>query len=138
MADLDGHCGPLSSLLVNITLLIVLQIDLEHPCPLVQRSLCASVQQTSGAEGAVTVVRSALSHACGQEGLLHALRHAYTWQVTRVEWEVGVGCMVCGDIGWGAEQMGLIVTGGVIPVRADSGDKRFTMCYLQFGFAVSQ
>ena len=56
----------------------------------------------------------------------------------RAEWEVGVSCMVCGDIGRGAEQMGLIVTGSAIPVRADCGDKRFTMCYLQFGFAVSQ
>lgn len=54
------------------------------------------------------------------------------------ERKVGVSCMGCGDTGWGAEQMGLIVTGSVIPVRADCGDKRFTMCYLQFGFAVSQ
>lgn len=51
---------------------------------------------------------------------------------------MGVSCTVCGDIGRGAKQMGLIVTGSVIPVRADCGDKRFTMCYLQFGFAVSQ
>lgn len=51
---------------------------------------------------------------------------------------MGVSSVVCGDTGRGAEQMGLIVTGSVIPARADCGDKRFTMCYLQFGFAVSQ
>lgn len=45
MADLDSHCRPLSSL-ANTTLLIVLQIYLQHTCPLVPRYLCASVRQT--------------------------------------------------------------------------------------------
>lgn len=37
----------------------------------------------------------------------------------RAEREVGGGVPGCGDTGRGAEQMGLIVTGSVIPGRAD-------------------
>ena len=39
---------------------------------------------------------------------------------------------------WGAEQMVVIATCCEIPVGVDGGDRRLTMCYLQFGFAVFQ
>ena len=45
------------------------------------------------------------------------------------------GCMICGGVG---EQMVVIATCCEIPVGVDGGDRRVTMCYLQFGFAVFQ
>lgn len=49
------------------------------------------------------------------------------------------GGVVCSGVGGGgAEQMVVTATCCEIPVGVDGGDRRLTVCYLQFGFAVSQ
>lgn len=60
--------------------------------------------------------------------------------MTGIEWEAGVGGWLRGLqwCRWGAEQMVVIATCCRIPVGVDGGDRRLTMCYLQFGFAVFQ
>lgn len=116
MADLDGRCHPPSLSLANVVDCVA---DLLRAHLSFAEALVCFGAANRWCGGWNNRRAMCIESRYSPEWLLCALGQACAWQVTRAEWDVGVGVLGCGDTGRGAEQMGLIVTGSVIPGRAD-------------------